>query len=274
MTAVPLTGTVWLVGSGDPASPAFTSGYDANLYLIRRGGAAYLVDVGSGLGTQAWLANIRSVLPLEEIEAAVITHYHGDHAAGAAAAGSAGLRLLATEATAAALRQGDEIATSLAVAREAGVYPADLRLEPTEVGVLDSAVRSLPGGELTVIGAPGHCDGHVVVVLDEQDSEGDTRSLFSGDVIFAGGRVSMQALADCRLDRYASTVIALDRLRADRLFPGHGEAVMDRAWSDIGRAADAFRSLVPPPNLLVAESFRDEARRPGTHTERPESPPS
>lgn len=257
MTAVPLTGTVWLVGSGDPASPAFTSGYDANLYLIRRGGTAYLIDVGSGLGTQAWLANIRSVVPLDEIEAAVITHYHGDHAAGAAAAGLAGLSLLATEATAAALRRGDEIATSLAVARDAGIYPADLRLEPTEIGVLDGVARSLPGAELTVIEAPGHCDGHVVVVLDEQDSDGSTRSLFSGDVIFAGGRVSMQPLADCRLDRYSDTVIALDRLRADRLLPGHGEAVMERAWVDISRAADAFRSLVPPPNLLIAEPFRD-----------------
>lgn len=261
MSAVPLTGTVWLVGSGDPASAAFTSAYDANLYLIRCDEKAYLIDVGSGLGTRAWLANIRSLMPLEQVEAVLITHYHGDHAAGAAAAARAGLRLLASEATAAALRVGDESATSLAVARGAGVYPEDLRLEVTDqVGVLDHRALSLPAAELTILPAPGHCDGHVVVVLDEDTAGGTIRSLFSGDVIFAGGRVSMQPLADCRLDRYADTVISLDALRTDRLFPGHGDPVLEGAWRDIARSAEAFRSLVPPPNLLTAAPFRKGSR--------------
>lgn len=74
--------------------------------------------------------------------------------------------------------------------------------------------------------------------------------LFSGDCLFAGGRVSLQALHDCRLDRYADTVIDLAGRDIDALLPGHGDAELSGAGRDIHRAAQSFRRLVPPPNFL------------------------
>lgn len=76
------------------------------------------------------------------------------------------------------------------------------------------------------------------------------RWFFSGDCLFAGGRIGMQAIADCRLDVYAETVIHLDGLAIDALLPGHGEQVLHNAATDISAAARSFARLVPPPNLL------------------------
>ena len=73
---------------------------------------------------------------------------------------------------------------------------------------------------------------------------------FSGDVIFAGGSVSIQALPDCRLDDYADTVIGLAELTIDQLFAGHGEPMLEGASIDIAAAAASFAKLVPPRNFL------------------------
>jgi hypothetical protein len=62
--------------------------------------------------------------------------------------------------------------------------------------------------------------------------------------------VSVQAIHDCRLDRYAATVIDLAGRDIDVLLPGHDEPVLQAAGADIERAAQSFRRLVPPPNLL------------------------
>jgi hypothetical protein len=73
--------------------------------------------------------------------------------------------------------------------------------------------------------------------------------LLSGDCLFAEGRVSMLAIPDCRLDRYAHTVGELAGNHFDALLPGHGPAVLEDAAADIDRAAQSFRRLIPPPNF-------------------------
>ena len=67
-----------------------------------------------------------------------------------------------------------------------------------------------------VVDAPGHCDGHLVF----RYRQGERTALFSGDCLFSPGRVSMQAIPDCRLDRYAETVIAIARDDLDILLFG------------------------------------------------------
>ena len=241
MTAEQLLDTVWRVGGA-----GLTDDLDCHCYLIFDGRTGLLVDAGAGRAADRWLAAVREVCDPAALGGVLVTHYHADHAGGAAAAARAGLTVLGSRATVAALGCADEHATSLAVARAAGVYPPDYRLRSAPAKPVAPGPLRIGGLDLEVVDAPGHCDGHVVLLLR---TAGRT-VLFSGDCLFAGGRVSVQAIHDCRLDRYAGTVIDLAERGVDVLLPGHAEPVLDGAGADVERAAASFRRLVPPPNLL------------------------
>lgn len=236
MLAVPVLEHVWLVGGAAP---------DCHCYLIWDGTGGLLIDAGTGLHASSWLAAVASVCDPAALTGVFITHYHADHAGGAF---SAVVPIIASRETAEALAVADEDRTSLAVARAAGVYPADYRLRPVRVDRVVAGGDSVAAGgfRVEVVAAPGHCDGHLVALA----SIAGRTVLFSGDCLFAGGKISIQALHDCRLDRYAESVIALAARDIDVLFPGHGEPVLTGARADITRAAESFRRLVPPPNVL------------------------
>ncbi|MET0416265.1 MAG: MBL fold metallo-hydrolase [Actinoplanes sp.] len=243
MGAVRLLEHVWLVGGSSP--DAFTDPHDSHCYLIWDGSGGLLIDAGTGLGADRWLAAVAEVCDPAALTGVFVTHYHADHAGGA---GAAGLPVIASQATAEALSVADEQRTSLAAARAVGVYPADYRLPATTVDRVVDGGSILAAGSVRVevVAAPGHCDGHLVAIA----TIAGRRVLFSGDCLFAEGRVSIQALHDCRLDRYAETVIDLAGRDLDVLLPGHGDPVLAGARTGIDSAAASFRRLVPPPNAV------------------------
>jgi glyoxylase-like metal-dependent hydrolase (beta-lactamase superfamily II) len=237
--------TIWRVGG-----TGLTDDHDCHCYLVWDGAGGILVDTGTGVAASRWLDTIAQVCDRSALAGVVVTHYHADHAGGAAAARAAGLTVMASAETAEALAVADESRTSLAAARAVGVYPPDYRLSPATVDreLRDGATIAAGGLGIEIIAAPGHCDGHIVVLVR---TAGRRTVLLSGDCLFAGGRVSLQAIHDCRLDRYAETVIALADRDVDVLLPGHGDPVIDDAATDIRKAAESFRRLVPPPNVLA-----------------------
>lgn len=246
MTARQLLEHVWLVGSGTDRH-ALTDPHDCHSYLVWDGEGGFLVDCGTGLGSNTWLANVASVCDLTRLGGVLLTHYHADHAGGAAAATAAGLDVWGHPVTVDALRVGDEVRTQLARARSAHIYPSAYRLTPAVVQPVlpDQHLRS-GGVYIDVVDAPGHCDGHLVFIWNGPEG----RTLFSGDCVFAHGRISIQAIPDCRLDLYASTIIDLASKGVDILLPGHGAPVLHDAAPPLEAAASSFRRLVPPPNLL------------------------
>ncbi|MCR2800221.1 MBL fold metallo-hydrolase [Microbacterium sp. zg-Y818] len=248
MTAVRLGEYVWLVGTADDRSPAFTSPYDGNQYLIWDGERGVLLDAGTGLGADSWFANVESVAAADAIYLVLISHYHGDHAGGAAAAAAHGWPVAAGEVTAAAIAAGDEAVTQVARARELGIYPPQfsLRAQASERILADGESIDVGTVRVTSLATPGHCDGHFVFLADGPAG----LALFTGDVLFAGGLVSLQAIPDCRLDRYAESVMRLAELGIDQLFPGHGDPVLCEAHRDVTSAADSFARLIPPRNFL------------------------
>jgi glyoxylase-like metal-dependent hydrolase (beta-lactamase superfamily II) len=240
MGAVQLLENVWQVGG-----VGITDDYDCHCYLIGDEAGGVLIDAGTGRGAAAWHRNVAEVCDPATLTGVILTHYHADHAGGAA---DAGVPIIASRETAEALATADEDRTSLARARAAGIYPPGYRLRPVVADRIVTGGETLAAGGVTVqiVAAPGHSDGHLVVLA----TVAGRRLLFSGDCLFAGGRVSIQALPDCRLDRYADTVIGLAALGIDVLLPGHGAPVLEGAAAGITAAAASFRRLVPPPNML------------------------
>jgi hydroxyacylglutathione hydrolase len=243
---------VYLVGSGangfDLSDP-----FDCHIYLVDGGEELALIDVGAGMGAEEILANVeRDGFDPGQIRHLLLTHGHGDHAGGANQMKRrlGGPTVHASAVIAESLRTGDERAMSVDVAKEAGVYPMDYRLEPCAVDneLEDGATIQVGRLRLSVLDTPGHSDGHVSLLLEDR---GD-RLLFAGDVIFHGGKILLQNIHDCRLDALTGSLRRLRNLGISALLPGHLTISLKNGQRHIERANAMLDRLLIPEQMLSA----------------------
>lgn len=243
---------IHLVGSGSFGFD-LTDAFDCHVYLLDGGKELALVDVGAGMGAEAIIENVRREgFDPGRIRHLILTHAHGDHAGGAARM----RRLLddpavyLSRARADALRSGDEVAVSIDVAKQVGIYPSDYVLEPCDVDVeLAEGDRIEVGSlEVEVLDTPGHADGHVSLLLDHEGR----RTLFAGDVIFFGGKILLQAIHDCRLDEEIRSLRKLRGLGVDALLPGHLALSLGNGQRHVERANEVLDRLLVPEQMVSA----------------------
>ncbi|HVA90923.1 MAG TPA: MBL fold metallo-hydrolase, partial [Chloroflexota bacterium] len=117
---------------------------------------------------------------------------------------------------------------------------------PVDATLSDGEI--LPIGDLAfqALETPGHAIGHLSFLLPRP--EGDV--LFSGDSVFHGGKILLQAIPDCSLWDYRRSIARLRTLRVTTLLPGHQALVMREGQQHIAAAERAFAILLPPPNLV------------------------
>ena len=247
-----VTDEVYVVGGGPILAFGLSNTPDCHVYLIDGGDELALVDCGMAAGDSLdrIARNIAAEgLDLGRLRRLILTHYHVDHAGGAARFRERfGLEVLAPAGAAAALRAGDERAVALDVAKRASFYAPDYRLEPVPIDrELREGDRVRVGGlELEVYDTPGHCDGHASYLLRGRAR----RYLFAGDVVFYGGQVVLQNIHDCSIQRSAASVEKLAALEFEALLPGHVGIVVDDGPYHVRLAAKAFDSLFVPKNLV------------------------
>jgi hydroxyacylglutathione hydrolase len=244
---VRLTPETHLVGSGDSGF-GVTDPFDCHVYLLDGGSEAALVDTGIGAGVDAILANVEAAgIARERVRYAFLTHGHPDHAGGAAALRDRlpELRVVASREVAAWVAAGDEDAISVETGKGSEFYPADYRFRACPV---DLALRDrdrVDVGELAVeaVETPGHADGHLAFLVEGKAG----RILFSGDLVFFGGRVSLARTWDCRIQAYAASMAKLRDARVDALLPGHHFVSVTNGQRHIDAANRLFdRGFVPP----------------------------
>ena len=243
---------IHLVGSGSFGFD-LTDPYDCHVYLLDGGSELALVDVGAGMGAERIVANVEHAgFDPQRITQLLCTHAHGDHAGGAAR-----MRGLLSQASlflsregAEVIRTGDERAASLDVAKRAGIYPADYRLEPCAVEAELSEGDRVSIGDLVVqcIDTPGHSSGHLSFLLEHTGR----RSLFGGDVVFHGGTILLQNIHDCSLEQLVRSLRKLRGLAIDALYPGHLAFSIDRGQRHIERANEVLDTLLVPPQAVPA----------------------
>ncbi len=246
-----LSDEVYLVGGGPSLGFGLSDDPDCHVYLVDGGDELALIDCGmaAGASLDRIAANIAAEgLDLGKLRTLVLTHYHMDHAGGAARCRERfGLRVLAPRGAAPALRTGDERAVALDKAKAAGFYAPDYPFEPVAVDQeLTEGERVRIGTlDLEVIDTPGHCDGHASYLLHGRQR----RALFAGDAVFAGGRVVLQNIHDCSIQESAASIFKLERVAFDALLPGHGAVCWEEGTRHVALAADYCRRLGVPPNL-------------------------
>ncbi len=249
-----LTADVVLVGGGTYAGFGVSSDFDAHCYLLDGGdGEVALVDCGAGTeaGMARLLANVEAAgIEPERISRLLLTHYHTDHAGGAARyCERLGLTVGMASDAAPVLEAADHEATSFEAGKRVGLFPSDFDFPPCPVDLRFDDGDELQLGRLTIrfLATPGHCAGHGSYLV----TGGEAAYLFAGDAVFAFGKVAVLATRDCDLQALLASVRRLAGEQFDALLPGHSQIVLDGGKLHVEQARDTIDSLNVPANWFA-----------------------
>lgn len=243
-----LTPQVHLVGSGRLGFE-LSNDFDCHVFLLDGGSEAALIDSGVGLETELILEHIRATGLEKKITKLILTHAHADHMGGAGQLRAAlDAQVIAPAEAANWIRAADEKAVSLELAKRAGAYPKDYRLQGSEVDMEVREGDTIRVGdlELQVLETPGHSRGHCSYIVQTETR----RLLFGGDLVFFNGAVILQNIHDCSIQDYAASMEKLDGANINALLSGHWVLPLRNGQKHIDMAIQAFRGLMVPKNLL------------------------
>ena len=196
------------------------SSSDSNIYLV--GDTA--IDAGTGFNFSR-LRDILRVLKLElgDIKEVVNTHGHFDHVGGDGYFLNA--KVAIHEADAPVVEKGDSQASV------ADFFDGKLVPRTVHRRLKDGDMVKAGAYELQVVHTPGHSPGSICL-LDKK-----TGTLFSGDTIFADsvGRTDLPGSDPAKL---VESIQKLKKLGVKRIFPGHGNPVVQGADKVLSGAAE------------------------------------
>jgi glyoxylase-like metal-dependent hydrolase (beta-lactamase superfamily II) len=247
-----MTADVGVIGGGNFGFN-LSAPLDCHIYILDGGDDLAIVDAGLGGPhgeTETILQNIKADgYPIDRISSLILTHYHSDHAGGAADFHrQLGLTVAASELCATTLEAGDEEAISLPFAKAAGFYPADYIYEPCPVKTVLREGEPFTVGRLTVtpFDTPGHSRGHLSFLVEG----GDRTYLIGGDLVFQGGTIIAQNIHDCSIQEYSDSVKKMAQIPFDALLPGHFSPSLRNGKRHMDLAAAAFNNLMIPRNAV------------------------
>jgi glyoxylase-like metal-dependent hydrolase (beta-lactamase superfamily II) len=214
-----------------------------NVYILRSGHEAVLVDFGSG-DVLDHLAGI----DVDRVTDVVMTHHHRDQGQGLARAAAAGIRIWVPHCEQDLFHSVDHFwqARELYVNYNTREDRFSL-LELVQVaGTLrDYETRRFGDLELTVLPTPGHTPGSISLLMEQEGQ----RILFSGDLINGPGRVVSLAATQWTYNgaegvaASLASLMDLEEKQLDLLLPSHG-LPMDQPGSAISLLKERFRALL------------------------------
>ena len=246
-----LTRDVALVGGGSMTGFGLSDAFDSHVYLLDGGDEAALIDCG--MGTPAGLAAVREQISgagvdIARVRRLFLTHYHTDHAGGARTYRDAlGLSVAIGRDARPALEHADHDATSFTSASAAGFFPAGYEYPACPVDEPLDDGQEIRVGRLTVrfVATAGHCAGHGAYLV----TGGERAYLFSGDAVFAMGRILLQAIPDCDLGASLASIRRMNALEFDALLPGHGPIALTGGHGHVAAAVATIDRLAVPVRI-------------------------
>ena len=196
-----------------------------NVYVLRSGAEAVLVDFGSGE-----VLDRLGELGIERVTDVLLTHHHRDQLQGLARAVAAGARVWAPPL---------EAGLIAGIERHWQARPLDVDYDLSEdrfslldsvpiAGTVDEYRTARYGDfEIFTLPTPGHTLGSVSYIV----MAGGRRLAFTGDLVFSGGRTWSLAATQWTysgVEGQESTILSateLAKLGPDVLLPSHGEPI-------------------------------------------------
>jgi len=236
---------IYIIGGGIYGI-GLSSRLDCNIFLIDCGDQSILIDSGVGDNTEKIIENIsREPYVKSKVKKLFLTHAHLDHSGGAANLKKMlNVEIFMSEIEAGYIESADEAAIGLDKAKQSGIYPKDYELMPVKIDyqLKDNEVINAGNYDFKVISTPGHSRGSTCFLLKNHKKN----VLFSGDVIFLGGLISLQNLPDSSLTDYAAGMNNLKELSVDALLPSHYGFTLGNGQYHINQAISALGSLAIP----------------------------
>lgn len=247
-----LTSDVAIVGGGPLTGFGISADLDAHVYLLDGGSECALVDCGMGTpaGIERVLKRIEDVgVEPAKVRRLFLTHYHTDHAGGAAAFRERlGLEVSIAADARTALETSDHDRTQFTAGQALGAFPDGYEYPPCAVDdpLADGDERAVGRLRVRHIATPGHCAGHGSYLV----TGGERTYLLAGDALFAGGRLFLQAIPDCDVAASVRSLRRLDQFDFEALLPGHGAVSLDGGRQHLAIALAAANGLRLPQNIV------------------------
>lgn len=181
-----------------------------HVYLIKTETKNILIDTGIDINFQMLKETLLSLgLEIIDIDLIINTHEHFDHI-GANKYFFEKSLIAAGRYSATKIEQQDEYVTMY------GKYEADHYRTKPHIWLENRTLFDLGDIHLKIIETPGHTSGCICIY------EPFKRLLFSGDTVFAGGKLSLIAPSGSAGD-YINSIERLNTLKINYIFPGHGK---------------------------------------------------
>ncbi|MFQ5796598.1 MAG: MBL fold metallo-hydrolase [Candidatus Bipolaricaulia bacterium] len=242
-----ITEELYLVGSGQYG---LSHPFDCSVYLVDCGTELALIDAGAGVIIDPIVENVRREgLDPTHLRTVIVTHAHADHSGGAQAFREQyGCEIYAPQGDIRLIEAGTDEEMGLHIATRSGFYTSDYVYPHSKVdkGVSDGDQITVGRVTFSAIQVPGHSE-HSICLLWEK---GDTKILFSADVVFFEGRIGLLNYPGSSLAAYRRNIQKLSDLAVDMLFPGHGIFVLKDGQRHIDLAIDALSRLQIPSNFI------------------------
>jgi glyoxylase-like metal-dependent hydrolase (beta-lactamase superfamily II) len=196
-----------------------------NVYVLRNGRDAILVDFGSG----AVLERLGE-LGVDRVTDALVTHHHRDQVQGLARAAAAGIRIWVPPVEQDLIAGADEHWQSRGLDDDYDLRQdrfSILESVPVAGTVAEYRTRRYGGVDVFTLPVPGHTIGSVAYLVEA----GGRRLAFSGDLVHSEGKVWSLAATQWSyggMEGAAMTHVScgtLARERPDVLLPSHGDPV-------------------------------------------------
>ena len=230
-----------------------------NVYLIRNGDAAILIDFGDGS-----VLNVVAELGIRRVSAILMTHHHRDQGQGLPRAVEAGIPIWVPETESELFSEVDWYWQARNIYNNYNVREDRFSLlhsVPVAGFLTDYSQQSFSGVGFKVLPTPGHTPGSISII-----AEVDGRQVgFVGDLIMSPGRLWSLAATQWTYNGAegvaysALSLLQIKELALDALLPSHGMVILEPA-----KAIDA---LVDP--LLDLLNDRGEHRSLRERTKNP-----
>lgn len=219
-----LTERLYLVGgSAYGLSPTG----DCNVYLVNGGDECALIDTGGGYGIPSILDNVRKDgLDPMKITKTLITHCHFDHIGGNYdIKEETGTAILCHPTDREAIEKLNEFSL-YSMAQERGLKFKAVSIDDI---VKDGDIVNVGDIRIEVVHTPGHTPGGISFLFEDAG----VKSLLSGDIISASGRLGYINGPGFNLQDWKDSIKKLIEISPRRLFPGHGTFLLDDAPSHL-----------------------------------------